>query len=403
LLAVGLIFTFPACNGSSVTSKPGPTSSPSVQTTPTPDPGQSLDSFAIYGQEGWGVTRDSAGPISSLLRTTDGGRTWHPITPRVTQDHFIFGFALIDVARAWLMTANNSLGTGPAELLATADGGQTWASTSAPAIFFRGALITFSDGTHGWLATPGEPISQFQQQGIVIDRTTDAGKSWKRVAQTNFPPVRSTAGAPSVNCGKSDLSFLNASTGWLTGGCTSGITFERTTDGGVTWKGQPLSPPRGGTFAKDCEGGPCELSAPRFVSANFAYMVLHDSGLYPGRSWLYISRNGGRSWRASALPGQGTGVTMLTSSVGFASLGEAVDSTGATNQAAPWLYRTDDGGATWQAVTANLQLWANTLDCVSASQCWALSASLSGSDGPAQLFATSDGGRTWTLLPFHVA
>jgi photosystem II stability/assembly factor-like uncharacterized protein len=360
-----------------------------------------LDSIAMFGDDGWAVTLDSAGPISNVLRTADGGSTWRKVTPLGAQDGFIFGFMPIDVRHAWLMSAGPSQGTGPVDLWSTNDGGQTWSKTTAPALVFRGALIMFSDGVHGWLATPGEPISQFQQQGIVIDRTTDGGKTWKLVSQTNFAPDRSTARAPSVNCGKGDLSFLNASTGWLTGGCTSGITFDMTSDGGVTWKAQELTPPRGGPFVKDCEGGPCALSAPRFVSAGYAYMVLHDTGLYPGRSWLYISRDGGRSWEAHALPGQETKVAMLTASIGFANVGAVVDSAGAVEAAAPWLYRTADGGTSWQPVPANVQLPYSSLRCVSASRCWALSQSLTSANSSA-LHETTDGGRTWSALTVRI-
>jgi photosystem II stability/assembly factor-like uncharacterized protein len=93
---------------------------------------------------------------------------------------------------------------------------------------------------------------------------------------------------------------------------------------------------------------------------------------------------------------------MLTSLVGFANIGEVVDASGAVNLAAPWLYRTDDGGATWQPVQANLQLWASALDCISAVHCWASTASLSGPDSTTELFETTDGGRSWVLLPLQV-
>jgi photosystem II stability/assembly factor-like uncharacterized protein len=347
--------------------------------------------MAMFGDDGWAVTYDLAGPIANLLRTGDGGHTWRMVTPRIPQGSFIFGVAPIGATRAWLMAAGATEGNGPVDLWTTADGGQTWSKTTGPGIAFRGALITFSDGTHGWLATPGEPTSQYQQQGIVIDRTTDGGQTWQLVTQTNFPPDRSTAGAPSVNCGKSDLSFLNSSTGWLTGGCTAGVTFDLTTDGGVTWKAQPLASPDGAAFSSDCEGGACTLSAPRFVSSGFGYMVLHTTGASPGRSWLYTSRDGGRIWTIHALPGQETTISMITAATGFASVGPA-------DSAERWLYRTDDGGTSWQPVLANVHLSYVALDCVSASRCWALSPSPNGPGSPTSLYETTDGGRTWSTL-----
>ena len=385
-----------------------PRSSAARTASPTSSPSASmpLDSVAMFGDDGWASTLDSGGAIANVLSTADGGRTWRTVTPRATEGTFMFGFAPIDVSRAWLMAANPSAsGTGPVDLWETTDGGQTWTRTTAIAFAFRGSLITFTDGTHGWFAVPGEPISQEEQQGIVIDRTIDGGKTWQLVAETNWPPVKSTSGAPPLNCGKSDLSFLDASTGWLTGGCGGGVTFDVTTDGGVTWKAQRLASPGGSPFSAECGGGPCSLTAPRFVLPPLAsdpgfqqrfglgYMVLNDSSASGNRSWLYVSRDGGRSWTIHSVPGQETRVVMLTASVGFASVG-AVDT------AAHWLYRTDDGGITWQPVPANVQLSYAALDCVSSSRCWALT--VSPIDSSTQLYETTDGGLTWSNLYVQV-
>jgi len=381
----------------------GPASGPRIQ-TPVPATAPALNSVAMYGDNGWATTLDSAGPISSVLRTGDGGHTWRTVTLPTQQGSFIFGFAPIDASRAWLMVAGPTE-TGPVDLWSTKDGGQTWSKTTAPAFAFRGALITFTDGTHGWFAVPGQPGSQSQEQGIVIDRTTDGGKTWRVVAQRNFPPNGSTPGAPSATCGKQDLSFLDSRTGWLTGGCTGGITFDVTTDGGVTWKAQRLNPPPGGNFATVCGGGPCTLTAPRFVSppvgadtalfASLGYMVLHDTGVYPGRSWLYTSHDHGQSWTIHRLPGLQTGIAMVTGSVGFASV-ETVNSAGAVDSAAPWFYRTDDAGQSWTPVTTNVQVPYASLDCVSALRCWALS--VSQTDSSSRLFETTNGGQTWSQV-----
>ena len=381
----------------------GPASGPRIQ-NPAPATASALNSVAMYGDNGWATTLDTAGPISSVLRTGDGGRTWRTVTLPTKHGSFIFGFAPIDASRAWLMVAGLTE-TGPVDLWSTKDGGQTWSKTTAPAFVFRGALITFTDGTNGWFAVPGPPMSQDQQQGIVIDRTTDGGKTWRLVTQTNFPPEKSTSGAPSETCGKQDLAFLDASTGWLTGGCLAGITFDQTTDGGVTWKARALPPPPGGNFAAACGAGPCTLTAPRFVpqpvgsdmalSASLGYMVLHDSGAYPGRSWLYTTHDHGRSWTIHRLPGVQTGIAMVTGSVGFASV-ETVDSAGGVDSAAPWLYRTEDAGQSWKPVVTNVQVPYASLDCVSALRCWALSASQT--DSSTRLYETTNGGQIWSQV-----
>jgi photosystem II stability/assembly factor-like uncharacterized protein len=359
----------------------------------------------MFGDNGWAVALDSDGQIANLLLTGDGGHTWRAVTPKGAQGSFIFGAAPIDDSRAWLMAAQPAQeGTGPVDLWATRDRGETWSKTTARGFIFRGSLITFTDGTHGWFAVPGQPLSQELQQGIVIDRTVDGGKTWQLVAETNWPPAKSTRGAPPLTCGKSDLSFY-AGTGWLTGGCTGGITFDMSFDGGVTWKVQPLAAPNGVRWSVACGGGPCRLSAPRFVAptvgsetglfATLGYMVLDDTGAYADRSWLYTSNDHGRSWTIHRLPGPEAAVAMVTSSVGFASV-LAIDSAGAFAPAARWLYRTDDGGRSWQPVAADAQLAYATLDCVSVSRCWALTTSPI--DSSTRLYETTDGGRTWSQV-----
>jgi photosystem II stability/assembly factor-like uncharacterized protein len=379
-----------------------PRSSAARTASPTSSPGSStpLDSVAMFGDNGWASTLDSGGGIANVLRSADGGRTWRTVTPGGVRSSSIFGFAAIDVNRAWLTAVGPSQqGYGPVDLWATVDGGQTWSKTTAPAFVFRGPLITFTDGMHGWFAVPGEPSSQEEQQGIVIDRTLDGGKTWQLVAETNYPPVKSTSGAPPFTCGKSDLSFLDASTGWLTGSCTAGITFDLTTDGGVTWKVEPLASPDGAPFSAECGGGPCTLTAPRFISPGFGYMMFEDTSTSGNRSWLYVSGDGGRSWTIHRVPGQAVTVAMVTASVGFASV-LAVDSAGGFDPAADWLYRTDDGGKSWQPVAAGVHLLYASLDCVSASRCWALSRSPI--DSSTQLYETTDSGLTWSNLKVQV-
>ena len=375
-----------ACTSQDPRPLPNPTPAPSKG--PLPATGLALASIAMFGDDGWGATYLSSGPVGNLLRTGDGGHSWRTVTPPIAQGHFLFGFAFVDSSHAWLMEGGPRQDAGMVDLLATLDGGRTWSTTTAPGIAFRGAIITFADSNSGWLATPGEPGSQYADQAVVIDRTKDGGTSWQMVSQAALPPDISTAGAPSVKCGKTDLSFLNASAGWLTGGCNAGITFDFTTDGGITWTARTLASPEGAAFSSDCAGGACTLSAPRFPTPQFGYMVLHTTGRTPGRSWLYTSADSGRSWILHALPGQETTVAMANASNGYASIGPSALTTA-------WLYRTGDGGRSWQPVPTNRTLYYAALDCVSPSRCWALTPSPNGPNTPSGIFETTDGGSTW--------
>jgi len=390
-LAIVATLTFVASERKSVPAGP-------LSTIPTQ--GLALDSIAMFNNSGWALGSDFSGVTQMVLRTSDGALSWRVVTPPfgkgslIGKAGLILGFEPIDENSAFVVVSE----PGPNRLVgvwSTDDGGNTWSRVTGPSLDFKSVLLTFSDRTHGWLAVPGEPATQNDQQAIVIDRTLDGGKSWHEVSRAAFPPTTSTPGGPSLQCGKSDLSFLNASTGWLTGGCAGAITFDVSADGGLTWAPQPFASPDGASISTDCSPGPCVLSAPHFPTPGLGYMVLHDYDLTrdAGRSTLYVSHDGGQSWNSHRLPGQEAGVLMVNASVGFASTGH-VDLSG------HWLYRTNDGGVTWQAVPTKLQLLGATLDCISTTTCFGLTVAVPSYNGSesARLYKTTDGGMTWALL-----
>ncbi|HEY1420288.1 MAG TPA: hypothetical protein VGG90_06215 [Candidatus Dormibacteraeota bacterium] len=347
----------------------------------------------MFGKTGWSVTYTPDGTIGHLLRTSDGGLTWQGMPVPMPTGMFVGGFALIDASHAWLLAADQSTPQ-VLTLFATVDGGHTWDKTTAASsgVVPQHAVLTFVDPSDGWLMMPGQPASQEMQQGVVIDRTADGGKSWRVAAQVTFAPDVNTAGAPSASCGKGDMSFANAHMGWLTGGCTGGITFDVTTDGGVSWRSEPLVLPGGKNPTVECSGGPCTLTAPHFITSTYAYMVLHDTSPDGAGSWLYVSGDGGQNWTIRSLPGQDTRVQMFTPTSGFAGVGSVASG-------AAWLYRTDDGGVSWHPIGTNISLSYPLLDCVSGSQCWVVSPVGDGYDPMMRLYETTDGGHTWTPRP----
>ncbi len=385
LLALAIVATLVL-----VARAPRATTAPAHIAKAIPMSSVTLSSITMFGDSGWAVGATPArSGATAVLRTTDGARTWIDVTPGLGKAEGVVAYVAIDPSRAWLVTSSGVDGTN--RVWTTADGGVRWSVSTAPKMAFIGSSLFFTvDGVHGWLGGAGEPTSEFQQQPIDIAATSDGGKTWTMVSRSTGSSADTTPGAPSVDCGKQGLSFFDSRSGWLTGGCLAGVTFDSTSDGGRTWRPQVLPSPDGMPFSTDCDAGPCSLSAPRFVSSVFGYMVLddydnvHDSH----RSTLYVSVDQGRTWSPRALPAGDMRVTMVDATTGYAAGG----------QTDPWLYSTSDGGQTWQPVAAGISLQSPLLDCVSATSCWALAPVYNQPDSSSRLYVTADGGRTWAGL-----
>lgn len=154
-----------------------------------------------------------------LLRSLDGGETWKTIDlngelAMVTDVKFLsesVGFVVGGT--------NSSVAVSNAVILKTLDGGESWSrvytSTRPYELVWKVSFPTESDG----FATvqnynPGSP-----QQ--VVARTRDGGKTWQEV------PLVSGASAREFGLG-----FISATTGWV-GTAAGGF---QTTNGGDTWE-----------------------------------------------------------------------------------------------------------------------------------------------------------------------
>jgi photosystem II stability/assembly factor-like uncharacterized protein len=126
----------------------------------------------------------------------------------------------VDRDRGWI-TADLSPTTPGTEsaILATADGGGTWAvqwqgTNTSP------SGLEFADAAHGWaVANPGA--------GGTVLRTSDGGATWTAV----LTPGRALTKA----------SFSDTRHGWVSG--LQGAFVYATGDGGATWETRPITGP----------------------------------------------------------------------------------------------------------------------------------------------------------------
>ena len=339
------------------------------------------------------------GPAGHVFRTTDGGHTWNDVTPSTYVSTVVSPF-FFDADHAWITQQASATSI---LVLRTANGGKSWdrgtpftvsgLKTIGPTTLF------FADSIDGWLLGSSiDPVLPSPQNvGFeFLYRTTDGGAHWRLITDNRAHPPA---------CPWFGLAFSSLTTGWLTTYCgPSGGRPELlvSRDSGTTWATQPL---------------PVTLTPGAYVfppvlfgsSRGWLAIVGSDSiGL------LLVTSDGGRTWTQRNMPGAsqygvGPAVEVLAGDFiddrhAFLIAGPGLAAnTSAPNIPMP-LYRTDDGGVTWKAVKNNLSLVTvngsiTDVYFVSDRSGFAVSSeSAPYTLGSRTLYATNDGGATWTFV-----
>ena len=147
----------------------------------------------VNANDGWAVGTDS------LLATTDGGAHWAQLAepcPLIRNVHFTSaadGYAVAGGNAAAVGGFGTEIPDMGGVVLATHDGGRTWATMAVPA---NAQTVCFSGGQDGWLGANGQ-----------LYRTGDGGQSWTAVTS---PPSTDEAGyvaTMSVQCAGPDAAW----------------------------------------------------------------------------------------------------------------------------------------------------------------------------------------------------
>jgi photosystem II stability/assembly factor-like uncharacterized protein len=181
-----------------------------------------LNAIACVGPDTCWVVGDK----STILLTTDGGKTWQVQLggdPEATDDPLTKVFFL-DAKNGWAITDR-------AKILSTRDG-STWAE-----------LSTVSGTTKGvWFLNPQTGLEINNRDSTsqsTLQRSDDGGKTWKPLSRCSVDAT--VGGLPrKLGCVIATAQFLSPNVGFAGGGAeidmaTRVAAFGKTSDGGQTW------------------------------------------------------------------------------------------------------------------------------------------------------------------------
>ncbi len=374
LLISGLVL-LASCElpGSGTTSQ-NPTPTPVISVpTPTPMSAQPIDLQDMHmldAMDGWAIASNS----TQVLETTSGGARWQIAQVSTgLQSYTLKSAAFLDSQNAWVAVQSAD----KYSVFYTFNGGGLWAET--PILDEQGNIthITFADALNGWFifdkgqTATGDAIDLFQ--------TTDGGNSWLPIATTD----NTTGGQIPYNAAKTGLTFLNATTGWLTGGEPGNghAWLYMTENGGTTWIAQTLSLPSTNMHVS--------TFPPTFFSTTDGILPVVLSTGSSTQLDIYATHNGGRSWQSTA------STANLNPAVSFIDSNHGWTMSNNNNGS---LYSTSDGGKHWAQISAKLASNVTSIseiDFVSSTHGWAIAATAAKAR---TLFQTTNGGKTWTLV-----
>ena len=169
--------------------------------------------YFIDELNGWAAGGTYSSNNNVLLKTGDGGNTWHEVKTDTT----------LPYNSVWFVDTDTGFVFGEdGVILRTTNGGSSWDTRSIDDYIglyldvFQFNAVTFLDKKTGFLIGYG-------YYGNEIYKTTDCGRSWQWNEQIIMPKIYSNL---------DDITFIDKNDGFIVG--DRGV-FLKTTDGGNSW------------------------------------------------------------------------------------------------------------------------------------------------------------------------
>jgi photosystem II stability/assembly factor-like uncharacterized protein len=318
---------------------------------------------------GWAVTQEH------IIRTKDGGATWHDVTPPGLSEAGYSVFSeFLDASHAWLQTVDMNNFPNSGALHRTTDGGLTWESVQTP---FSAGHIEFLNSNNGWaLADLGVGAGSM---AVSVFQTTDGGGTWNRT-YTNDPNLENSGDTLPLGGIKTTLAPLTMQTAWVGGViyAPGEVYLFRTDDGGATWFRINLVLP------SQAQEGELAVEQMRFVSDTQGFLILRMTSEHP-QSLIFLTGNGGITWQplSGVFPRAEFIETPSAEEIVFYAEGQ--------------FYVTKNAGQTFEVIDPDVDFGDAVLDMsfANSSTGWVVAFDANGKNS---LYKTTDGGRTWLAI-----
>lgn len=294
---------------------------------------------------------------------------------------------IVDANTVWAIGYDGG-STTPAnvqEFTLTTDGGTTWTSgaIALPDPLYNVNEICPINATTAYVGVVYDPSGAGPYPSGVW-KTTDSGANWTQEPIAGFTDPSSFMDA---------MHFFNASTGIAVGDPITTTDFEvyRTTDGGANWNLVPAA------------------SLPNILSGEMGY---NGGNVAAGNSFWFVTNKGklyrtndmGATWSKLNTPISDFSATAVGGSIHFADsnngilLARATTGTGTSAVSTYKLYKTTNGGLTWDAGVAYTQPYINFLAFIPGSTTLVGSGVVVGTPNVYSTAYSTDFGTTWTTI-----